>query len=153
MTANDARPRFGSLADLRSSRITQVLVESQTRIIRGLFALAPRRRPARVRWVIAIALVAVVAMLANDPSVREYITTNAVDAYHAHTTPRASKASAVTPADTSVIEPSVSWPATSNVLVVRKTVGDAPTAPATSATAPATRPAAKPRAKGSRRGS
>lgn len=56
-----------------TSRLTQVFIEGPTRIIRGLFALAPKRRRSRVRWVVIGALALVVGVLALDRSVREYV--------------------------------------------------------------------------------
>jgi hypothetical protein len=49
-----------------------LLVASQTMIIRGLWALAPKRRKAKLRWVVLGALLAVLGALAMDGAVREY---------------------------------------------------------------------------------
>ena len=94
MTSQESpRPRFGSIAELQSSRLSKVLIESKTKIIRGLFALAPKRRRSRVRWVLAVALVAVVGILALDVSVREYTVTHATAFYRAHVAVPATSAS------------------------------------------------------------
>jgi hypothetical protein len=77
------RPRFGSVVDHESSRMTQLLVDSHTAIIRGLSLLAPRSRRSRVRWILLTGVLAVVGVLAADRSSREFLSSKGRDFYRA----------------------------------------------------------------------
>jgi len=104
------------MVDRESSRMTQLLVDSHTTILRGLSLLAPKSRRSRVRWILAAGLMAVVGMLAADRSAREYFTSKGRDFYRARTAVAAPSPSPVAPpAPAAATEPSataVSWPAT-----------------------------------------
>lgn len=86
------RPRFGSMVDRETSRLTKLLVDSHTQIIRGLSLLAPKERRSRVRWILAAGVLAVVGALAADRSSREFITSKGRDFYRAHRTAAAAPA-------------------------------------------------------------
>jgi hypothetical protein len=94
-----ARPRFGSVVDRESSRLTQLLVDSHTQILRGLSLLAPKERRSRVRWIIACGFLVVVGVLAADRSTREFAVSKGRDFYRAHKG-GAAPAAAPAPAET-----------------------------------------------------
>jgi hypothetical protein len=114
-----SRPRFGSIVDRESSRLTQLLVDSHTQILRGLSLLAPKARRSRIRWIIAAGFLAVIGVLAADRPSREFLTGKGRDFYRAHTavaaTPAAPAAPVVAAAaptvDTVTTTGAVSWPA------------------------------------------
>jgi hypothetical protein len=94
------RPRFGSTVDRETSRLTQLLVDSHTQIIRGLSLLAPKERRSRIRWILVAGLLVVAGVLAADRSTREFLTSKGRDFYRAHRTAEAAAAPVAPPAAT-----------------------------------------------------
>lgn len=136
-----ARPRFGSEAEIATSRLTQILIESHTLIIRGLWALAPKRRRSKLPWVILGGLLIVAAGLALDHSAREFLTGKARGAWaarHDATPPSAQ----VTPPETKVATEAPTPSAESAVGIGFAKPAEA--SPATSATPATTTEAATP---------
>jgi len=114
-TPQAPRPRFGSSVDRESSRLTQLLVDSHTTILRGLSLLAPKQRRSRVRWIVAAGLLTVIGLLAADRSTREFLTSKGRDFYRARTAAAAqapAPAPAPTTAPTTVQVPALQVPAT-----------------------------------------
>lgn len=111
-TPQAARPRFGSIVDRETSRLTQLLGHSHTTIIRGLSLLAPRQRRARVRWIFAAGILAVVGLLAMDRSAREFVTSKGHDFFRTQSASAAAEparapepAALSAPATTAVAQP------------------------------------------------
>jgi hypothetical protein len=94
------RPRFGSTVDRETSRLTQLLVDSHTQIIRGLSLLAPKERRSRIRWILVAGFLVVAGVLAADRSTREFLTSKGRDFYRAHRSAEAAQAPVAPPAAT-----------------------------------------------------
>jgi hypothetical protein len=155
-TPQAPRPRFGSIVERESSRLTQLLVDSHTTILRGLSMLAPKARRSRVRWIVAAGFLVVIGVLAADRSSREFFTSRGRDFYRAHTAgaapaqaPAAAALAATAPAAAAPAEPAaapaesaapaVTWPAVQVPTGVVASQSAEP-APAKEAAAPAVVP-------------
>jgi hypothetical protein len=69
----NVRPRFTSVSDFATSKVRQLIAQSYTGVIRGLWRLAPKRRRAKLPWILLGGLVAIGALLAADSSRREFL--------------------------------------------------------------------------------
>lgn len=79
MLAPESSPTLPTFARRPAESLVDVL-ESQTQIIRRLWALEPKAPKSRVRWVLLLGILVVAGVLALDASVREVARTKLVAA-------------------------------------------------------------------------